>query len=337
MGYTIIYDRAFLRTTRGIIPMILHGSNNCSDFVNGREVAEKYWSGWNDKLIEFSENNLHDTLASIFTSSFGDADYELFKWHGKWIRGNELEKWFKAGIKTAMTLEEIIDENPLVKITLKVMQSKPNEFDSSISYQSDITTTSELEKALDIARKKVNEIKENGGSAYLHLYFTGRDKLRKKQHQKPICEPCLVKCKHGYFVSQNEHSFKFVYDPKNGAKVFANEAEAQNMLDFRTWRIPYKIVKASTVFAERPYALLITTGNYARLYIQKRTSRKIYFTSSFNSSWRFSTKKEAEKCKQKIYDAFGGADRVGHLEVVSEQNIERMNENGSKNDECRAC
>ena len=318
MGYEIIYDRAFLRTTRGIIPMILHGSNNCSDFVNGREVAEKYWSGWNDKLIEFSENNLHDTLASIFTSSFGDADYELFKWHGKWIRGNELEKWFKAGIKNAMTLEEIRQANPSSYLDLRVMFSEPQKFDSVLKQYPEVATTKDLEFKLDDAKNLVKTAKE--GNAYISIRFLGREPLRKKQYKKPLNEPCLVKCKLGYFASQNKHSTNFILNPKNGAKVFANEAEAQEVIGayFQDRRVPYKLIKASTVFAERPYALLVTTGEYSRLYIQKRTSKRIYFTSSIQSSWRFTTEKEAEKAKQRIYDSFGGPSRVGNLEVISD-------------------
>ena len=36
MSYTIIYGRQFVKTTRGIIPMLLIGSNNCTE--------GKFWS-----------------------------------------------------------------------------------------------------------------------------------------------------------------------------------------------------------------------------------------------------------------------------------------------------
>ena len=33
MSYEIVYDRSFVRTARGIIPMILHGSNNVTEMI----------------------------------------------------------------------------------------------------------------------------------------------------------------------------------------------------------------------------------------------------------------------------------------------------------------
>lgn len=41
MSYSIIYGRQFVKTTKGIIPMILSGSNNCTEFIQGREVLER--------------------------------------------------------------------------------------------------------------------------------------------------------------------------------------------------------------------------------------------------------------------------------------------------------
>ena len=43
MSYSIIYGRQFVKTTKGIIPMILSGSNNCTEFIQGREVLERNW------------------------------------------------------------------------------------------------------------------------------------------------------------------------------------------------------------------------------------------------------------------------------------------------------
>ncbi len=45
------HDRQFIRTTRGIIPMILSGSNNCTEFIwdaRGRthERRERRWWAW---------------------------------------------------------------------------------------------------------------------------------------------------------------------------------------------------------------------------------------------------------------------------------------------------
>ena len=33
MSYEIVYNRAFIKTTRGIIPLLLTGSNNCYEYT----------------------------------------------------------------------------------------------------------------------------------------------------------------------------------------------------------------------------------------------------------------------------------------------------------------
>ena len=62
MGYTIVYARTFIKTTKGIIPLVLHGSNNCTEFVNGREVRERSWDIYHDKLCELPEDKFMETV-----------------------------------------------------------------------------------------------------------------------------------------------------------------------------------------------------------------------------------------------------------------------------------
>ena len=44
MSYTIMYGKQFLKTSRGIIPLALHGDNNVTEYVRGWEVRERHWS-----------------------------------------------------------------------------------------------------------------------------------------------------------------------------------------------------------------------------------------------------------------------------------------------------
>ena len=79
MSYSIIYGRQFVKTTKGIIPMILSGSNNCTEFIQGREVLERNWYPMTlsnkDKRIAIPAEELLERARAIST---GDgADYEL--------------------------------------------------------------------------------------------------------------------------------------------------------------------------------------------------------------------------------------------------------------------
>ena len=54
MSYTIMYDRQFLKTSRGIIPLALYGDNNVTERVNGHERRERHWGVYANGKTEFS-------------------------------------------------------------------------------------------------------------------------------------------------------------------------------------------------------------------------------------------------------------------------------------------
>ena len=43
MSYTIMYDKQFLKTSRGIIPLALYGDNNVTERINGHERRDRHW------------------------------------------------------------------------------------------------------------------------------------------------------------------------------------------------------------------------------------------------------------------------------------------------------
>lgn len=319
MSYEIVYDRTFVRTTRGIIPMILHGSSNCFDIINGREVPERYWSCWNDDLIEFSADKLHETLEKVFSSVLGDSSREMFQWHGKWLYGDKLEKWFQNGVRNAATLEEIDQANFGAGLTIRVMRVQPKILDTVLRSFGYIRTTEELEQSLDEAKALVKSEEEEGRKGYLHLFFSGRKPLNKPRRTK-IEEPCLIKCKHGYFGNNNNRSTTFYSSPQMG-RVFSNEEEAKKEIGawFSERRLPYWAVKASSVLKEKPYAIYVASGPRVGLYLQKRTSSKIYFTSTFDHAWRFASQNDAVRTVEKTKQVFG-EDQIGKLLVVTQEN-----------------
>lgn len=107
--YSIIYGRQFVKTTKGIIPMILSGSNNCTEFIQGREVLERNWYPMTlsnkDKRIAIPAEELLERARAIST---GDgADYEFAKQGGKWLYCKDVLKWVESGIRNAMNIERI--------------------------------------------------------------------------------------------------------------------------------------------------------------------------------------------------------------------------------------
>ena len=123
MGHTIIDCRMFIKTTRGIIPLVLGGSNNCYDIVRGedfklRELRERYWSVLLD-LVELPE----EEILAKFENLIPDNSIECWVYNGKWLNGAQAQKWFARGVKDAAPLEDILSSNPGVGHLLLALMS----------------------------------------------------------------------------------------------------------------------------------------------------------------------------------------------------------------------
>ena len=105
MGYSIYYDRAFIKIGEDYIPVVCSGASNVSDFVNGREVREKNWDVLNwqrrDRVL-FSEPEIREIA----------IDYEgigmSYKSYRQSFAPGEFELWIVEGMKKAYTVEEYI-------------------------------------------------------------------------------------------------------------------------------------------------------------------------------------------------------------------------------------
>lgn len=123
MRHTIIDCRMFIKTTRGIIPLVLGGSNNCYDIVRGkdfklRELRERYWSVLLD-LVELPE----EEILAKFENLIPDNSIECWVYNGKWLNGAQAQKWFARGVKDAAPLEDILSSNPGVGHLLLALMS----------------------------------------------------------------------------------------------------------------------------------------------------------------------------------------------------------------------
>ena len=113
MSYTIMYDRQFLKTSRGIIPLALYGDNNVTERVNGHERRERHWGVYANRKTEFTP----DEYMSLIQSWCGSEFQEHFVSHGKWVDDKGIIAWAKNGIKNALTIEEIRKIVPVQSMT----------------------------------------------------------------------------------------------------------------------------------------------------------------------------------------------------------------------------
>lgn len=163
MGYTIIDARSFIKTTRGIIPLALGGSNNCSEFIydrnfKPREVRERHWfllGGIN--LLELPE----DEFVAKVNTTFPDTDDECWMMNSKWVTCSQARKWFARAAKDAAPLEDILAANPGVNdLNVGLM---PYTSGDHLLWRY-VRTTDELEVWLDEARELVKNTRTTTSS-----------------------------------------------------------------------------------------------------------------------------------------------------------------------------
>ena len=117
MSYTIMYGKQFLKTSRGIIPLALHGDNNVTEYVRGREVRERHWSVYANDKIEFTPDEYLD-----YPNTFCGNEYqEHFYANGKFVNNKGLITWAKNGIREALTIEEIRKVIPVQSVTCFIL------------------------------------------------------------------------------------------------------------------------------------------------------------------------------------------------------------------------
>lgn len=179
MSYYVVYDRRFIRTTRGIIPMILIGDSSLRD---ARNAICRHWSCYNPELVELETKDILQWWRE--KTSAADPEAQLFKWKSGWISNRQIVGWFSKGCTSARTLEDYILANHRQRLYCKVVvfPSKKSS-DSAFSHQylsCSCTTTSELERWIDAARVKVSEEqnKDPDGTCMIAMEFFGTDPLQ---------------------------------------------------------------------------------------------------------------------------------------------------------------
>lgn len=108
MSYEIVYNKQFLKIDGKIIPLVLHGSNNCYEpLTNRRERRERNWNPFyigNNKQIALTETDLIKMAESLCD---GGEYQDHFMQNGKWVDDKGLIRFFQNGIKNAKTIEEL--------------------------------------------------------------------------------------------------------------------------------------------------------------------------------------------------------------------------------------
>lgn len=310
MSYDIIYDKCFIRTSRGIIPMVLIGSSNCYEstfdsLMRKRLMRERHWSVIHDMMLEDASGQ--EKWQAMLSANPGA---ELFMEHGKWITGSNIRKWFANGVKAALPLENYLKWNRGQSFVCEIVWYKNrSEFASTTEFTYHCHNTEELENWIDQAKSKREAMLKDMPAADIYLKV-GFDDNRPLNSVPRIEGPVVVKRGNNAYVCKYEtkKSRTFTDDPAK-AYVFTDIDEAIEELGIvpgngGVWS-KVTFVSAKTVQKGRPWIVQIGTPSFrAGSYIQKITRGKLYSTTKAEHAYRYSSKAAACKAADKAVFRF---------------------------------
>lgn len=319
MSYEIIYDKKFISTSRGYIPMILCGPNNvteCKLTSNGRsiEVRVRSWCHYNSDILEATEPEILAWAEKHFSEN---PEYEAFKQNGAWVYRRQMQNWFRSGCRKAQTLESLLTANRGESLRAHVFYyPDPDSCAQEQLLATSLCTTETLEKWLDEARDKVKELAGNGITAYIHLSFWS---------DKPLVYASQAK---GSVVVKNKNSFlcKYEYNKSlsftpnfEDAVVFESEESARAAIG-NTWRdVKFVSYDAQKKKADTPkaYVLQFGAGRLRGSFLKKRTRTRIYGTWSQDNARGFTSVKDALRQVEEIRKSGYTEEMCGKFSLIN--------------------
>ena len=319
MSYSIIYARQFVRTTRGIIPIVLIGENNVTRVnpLTGRESRARDWDlyVYRRKAVEMLEAPEATILELVYEAwKDTDPDKDLgTKYQGKWLTPKTEIALFKNGIKRAKTLEEIREENPGQSVRCQIV-TYDKELNREILMEKDCLTTEALESWIDAAKRKYEALQIQGISAYICMGFWGEKPLVNSRHPQTD-KPVIAKSKGRYVCGFTGNSLSVHKNDASKAHVFDSVDQARALLPKAF--APYSFVDAANAQKPKPYALKISKGSRAGYYVSKLTAHTLYYDFSAKAAKKFHSESEARRW----FDKHIGASRFSGVEAADVVNV----------------
>lgn len=302
MGYTIVYDRLFLRAGDRYIPVCLYGSSNCTEMVwsggSYREVLERSWDtfSYGDEMILGTEQEI---MAKVRSLHNGDRN-ENFKYGGKWMTDTQVVTFFKNGISGAVTVEELLRQariTPTCYLSYYTPETKEHPYgDCKRATEEYPKTSDELAAWVGRAKAEKNRLVASGEakSVYLRIGFSGRDPIQAYPESKHA-GPCVAKCKHGWIASVDSRSASFTNE-RAKARVFANSEEAYMYCAQYPYLGAVRVSAKTTEKPEKPsnIVLSVTRNGVPGFYVHQMTRNTLHYV--YNAAYagkRFKTEAAA--------------------------------------------
>ena len=315
MGYTIVYDRRFIRCDQRYIPFCLYGSNNVTQFNprTGKEVREREWRPftYGDNMFLATADELMEEVRKYHDGS----RIENFKYRGEWLDDEQVIRFFQNGIAGAVTVEDIRAADHECLHCYLVSYAKDGEYldKRQILNEYFVKTSAELDCWIENAKEDKKKLLDSGKyeSVYIEISLWTTRPLNARP-KKRVDEPCVLHSKKFGYISEISRSCVRSTPNISEAKQFANSAEAYVAMEVADTRglvlncIPVSSIKEKN---DRFVLSVMNSNQHMRVYVLKLTRHRLHFTTSKDMAKKFSTEKAALKWyEEHIPGRYSGVD-----------------------------
>ena len=283
MSYDIFYRKQFIKVSdTEVIPFFEAGSNNCYDVGYGRKRIGRRSRSWdnqringktivtNKELIQYVEDYQESLIKRgiEWNKDSNDDSYTYnpnrFGFHaGLSIKGNGTTKttykhffnFYKNGIKTAKTIEELRANNILIELVVS-QYSEKKITELGLERKPSVTLSS-TEQLVKLIKEYEEYYKDVPGCFYLTTfsewsltkYFSNNKQRRMKKEKELITlkEYYVIKCPNGGILARLTHGgYKYVDTLAyyNSVKIFKTEKQANTFLTTAN-RSGFSVLKCS--------------------------------------------------------------------------------------------
>ena len=321
MSIEIVYDRRFIRTTRGIIPLVLAGSSNCFEDKrdrNGRSymVAERHWTYFFGRVsLEMTEEQLLQYVGEFCKER---PETEAFRQRNVMLQYKDVVPWYHNGIRAAASIEEYLSANPQqsFKGYVTVYQKSGDRENSATELTEYIRTTEALEQWLDKAKAYLRKVgtEENITAVYINLKFSDNKPLHMPKLPKGPVVAKYGRSAPSYVCEyKKDKQLEFTPDIKK-AVIFDSTEDARAKLGRRWSNLLF--VKADGELLKKRYVLKMIGGKNSGNYIKGRSSTKLYSTPYANCAMRFAYPAAAINYVQKLRERGYGKSFIGDIVMI---------------------
>lgn len=305
MSYSIEYNRQFIRTEKGYIPLVLMGDNNVYDGSGARARRSRSWCVLSNSLFIVSKEELLDFMKSI------ENPYnQHWKRGGKWISNSGLFTWVRSGCASACSLDALRIFNPCLYITASLILYD-KEFHRKEELKENLKSSEDLENWSEKAKAFIEGIDKSGSwSWYYHIDLSSEEIVH-----PPVGEGlfALRMSPNLYYIKPGKYSDNKGASLLMSADDWRKHFDKDNELYHYGKNVPCFIpVRDQKAFrGGTGYILHVANdgGNYAGLYIKAPVKRKCKLSQMKGEARRYASLNSAKATRDNLesrYSVFAG-------------------------------